>query len=469
MTMRLNDHGGLACTGTTWILFALVVIAWLVGPSLALVRRGGWRAMPASLLGYVWLGFAIDFVVRFLLLTVDSVEFGNDTFRLADLPASTVDHALLLSLVYWACIVLGFALWGRLRSPGLLGAIGVLGGEGSARRRTALLVGTTACFLLSVGPFGVPLALVTPLGIAGSLWVIPAAATWADFVAGATERTTDPRSRWLALTPALVRFLVSPYREHLVPIVLIPTLVWWCARGRLPRRQVMVAAVALPLFVLSGSVTQAYRDVLWGGAPIGHVAEGVTGPDDDMIVEPDPGWLVAIRRFHGLDSLLLTIDLVPSAFPFRDEPILTDAFVRGLVPRALLPSKALSDRGPEFARTIWAFDSGVDSEAAIAPSMPGDLYHGGGAYTVALGALVWGLLLGLVDRWKDALPVSGRAAVLVLFATQVVPSVERDFEHCVATLLQTLVVIALSGGVLSQMWRRGRPAPLAAGVPELVA
>ena len=50
---------------------------------------------------------------------------------------------------------------------------------------------------------------------------------------------------------------------------------------------------------------------------------------------------------------------------------------------------------------------------------------------------------------------AGRVAVLVLLATQVVPpSVERDFVHCVATLLQTLVVLALGGVVLSQLWRR---------------
>jgi hypothetical protein len=123
-----------------------------------------------------------------------------------------------------------------------------------------------------------------------------------------------------------------------------------------------------------------------------------------------------------------------------------------------MPGKELSDRGPEFARTIWAFDSGIDSGAAIAPSMPGDLFHAGGPFTVALGAFTWGLLLGLLDRWKDALPPGGRVAVLVLFATQVVPSVERDFAHCVATLLQTLVVIGVAGLTLSQVWR-WRPVP----------
>ncbi|MGH7895273.1 MAG: hypothetical protein ACREQL_11440, partial [Candidatus Binatia bacterium] len=177
--MRLNDHGGLACTSTTWGLFVLLVVAWLVGPSLALVRRRGWRAMPTSLLGYVWLGFGIDFVARFLLLVVDSVEFGNDTFRLADLPSSTVDRALGLVLLYWGGVVLGFGFWGRVRSPGPLAAVNVLGGRGDMWRRYALVVASTACFVLSTGSFGVPLALVTPLGIAGSLWVIPAAVTWA--------------------------------------------------------------------------------------------------------------------------------------------------------------------------------------------------------------------------------------------------------------------------------------------------
>src|SRR5262249_56178760 len=184
------------------------------------------------------------------------------------------------------------------------------------------------------------------------------------------------------------------------------------------------------LFVV-GRVVEGYGDVVWGGADVSHVVESVSGePESDLFVEPDPGWLVALRRFHGLDSLLLTVDLVPGVFPFRDDAVVTDALVQGLVPRVLMPGKRLSDRGPEFASTIWAFDSGVDSGAAIAPSMPGDLYHAGGTATVALGALVWGLVLGLLDRWKDALPPGGRVAVLVLFATQVVPSVERDFVHC---------------------------------------
>jgi hypothetical protein len=460
--MRLNDHGGLACTSGTWALVAALVVAWLAAPAIALVRRGGWRALPTSLLGCVWLGFGIDFVIRFFLLASDSVEFGNDTFRLAELASSTVDFALGMALLYWTALVAGFACWGSLRSPGPLAAIEVLGGRGSLGRRYALLAVTTACFVLSSASLGVPLALVTPLGIAGGLWVVPASLTWAEHVAR-PHRDVGDRALRVVLSPAVARFLLSPFREHLLPIALVPLLAWRVVRGRLPRRHQLAAALALPLFVLAGNVTQAYRDVVWGGAPLGHVAESVVGEETDLVVEPDPAWLVAVRRFHGLDSLLLTTDLVPVAFPFRDDAYLTDAFVRGLVPRALMPGKELSDRGPEFARTIWAFDSGVESEAAIAPSMPGDLYHSGGVSAVLIGGLVWGLVLGLVDRWKDALSPGGRVAVLVLLATQVVPSVERDFAHCVATLLQTLLVVALSGAALAQFWRpRRRPLELAA-------
>ena len=464
MTMRLNDHGGLACSPTTWALVALIVIGWLAAPAIALVRRGGWRALPTSLLGFVWLGFGVDFVVRFVLLALDSVEFGNDTFRLADLPAATVEQALGLALVYWGCFVLGFAVWGALGSPGVLGAVDALGGRGRLRRRHVVLVVSTACSILASGLVPMPLAVLTPLGIAGTLWVIPAALVWAEWVTGDRD-TTLARARWIVLAPAVLRFLVSPFREHLLPMGLIPLLAWRCAHGSIPRRYRIAMLVGVPLFVLAGNVTNAYRDVLWGGAEVSHVVDSVAGDEPaDLVVEPDPGWLVAIRRFHGLDSLLLTVDLVPTVYPFRNDAILTDAAVRGLVPRIFMPMKALSDRGPEFAATIWAFDSGVESGAAIAPSMPGDLYHAGGTATVALGALVWGLLLGLVDRWKDALAPGGRVAVLVLLATQVVPSVERDFVHCVATLLQTLVVLAIAGAALSQVWRRRRAvvAPLEA-------
>jgi hypothetical protein len=50
----------------------------------------------------------------------------------------------------------------------------------------------------------------------------------------------------------------------------------------------------------------------------------------------------------------------------------------------------------------------------------------------------------------------------------VAPSVERDFVHCMAALLQTLVVLGVTGAGLAQFWRparRARPAGVLAESP----
>ena len=88
--------------------------------------------------------------------------------------------------------------------------------------------------------------------------------------------------------------------------------------------------------------------------------------------------------------------------------------------------------------------------------MPGDLYDAGGVLYVALGALIWGTLLGFVDGWKRHLPSFCAAAITVLVATQCAMSVERDFDGSVATFIQTLLVFVLVAGVIALVRRDDR-------------
>jgi hypothetical protein len=159
-----------------------------------------------------------------------------------------------------------------------------------------------------------------------------------------------------------------------------------------------------------------------------------------------------MHRFHGFDSMLLTVALVPALEPHSGRNVLVSPFLRGFVPRFVYSGKGAADAGMNFGTRIWAFDDPTSREqsgASIAPSMPGDLYDAGGVLYIALGALIWGGLLGLVDGWKAHLPVFCGAAISVLVATQCAMSVERDFDNSLATFIQTLLVFVLAAGLIA--------------------
>jgi hypothetical protein len=86
--------------------------------------------------------------------------------------------------------------------------------------------------------------------------------------------------------------------------------------------------------------------------------------------------------------------------------------------------------------------------------MPGDLYASGGVLDIALGALIWGALVGLVDGWKGHLPGYCAAAIMALVATHCAMSVERDFDHSVAAFIQIFLVLIVVCGVFALARRR---------------
>jgi hypothetical protein len=63
-------------------------------------------------------------------------------------------------------------------------------------------------------------------------------------------------------------------------------------------------------------------------------------------------------------------------------------------------------------------------------------------------------LLGLVDGWKAHLPVGCAAALTALVATHCAMSIERDFDHEVAGLIQTFLVVIVTSGLIALARRR---------------
>jgi Na+/H+ antiporter NhaC len=73
---------------------------------------------------------------------------------------------------------------------------------------------------------------------------------------------------------------------------------------------------------------------------------------------------------------------------------------------------------------------------------------------LALGALIWGALMGLVDGWKSHLPIFCSAAITMLVATSCAMSIERDFDHSVAGFIQIFLLLIVVSALIALARRR---------------
>jgi hypothetical protein len=280
------------------------------------------------------------------------------------------------------------------------------------------------------------------------LYVLPASMVW-------FEHFQQPGPVWqlravevVVLLPAVVNALLSPFRENLAMILTIPLLAALFAGRRPPLKKLIPAS--LVLFLLISIVVGSYRRVRWGGIRPAELADEIraAGPVDWLT----GSWGEPMRRFHGFDSMLMTVSLVPSAQPYSGRNVLGNPFVRAFLPRIVYSGKALPRAPLRFAQTIWTYTDPAGREmdnAFIAPSMPGDLYSAGGVLFIALGGFIWGAVLGLIDGWKRYLAPFCCVGLTALLAQQCAMSVERDFDHTIAATLETLLCTGLIAWLIS--------------------
>lgn len=442
---------GLTLDAYSWPLYLGMAALWAWSVrSVPDWRRLGWQSIPMSLFGWVWLGFAVDIIIRFPLLSWDSYTFGNMTSRLADAGSDEVNEALLLATLFFACVVGAYRV-GRGFIAKLLKIRMALPAEDSQQGQMLLALLSTVGIVLSSGLITMPKALVTPFGILGFFWVLPAVFAWWDRFHGG-GRHISPLC-WILLLPGFLHILLSPYRENFLRVLLVVFLAALFSGKRF--RLVTVSVALIAAFLLSTAVIGAYRQVLWEDDTAREALE-YTQSGYTLEKTYDAKWVVALRRFHGFDSLLLTVRYVPESLPHSERAVVIDSIVRGFVPRAIYEDKEGSTRGVDFGQSVWSYESESSaSGAAIAPSMPGDLYEAEGIMMVALGGILWGLILGLLEGWKAHLSPKAAGALIALFALGCAASVERDFAHVVSTMIQYLIVMfilaKLFGGSTSRI------------------
>ena len=435
---------GLQTNTYSWALFAGLVLVW--GASLKLVptlRANGPIGMIYSLWGYAWIGFGITFVIRFLVLAYDSVNFGNESYRLADQSPETVNLTLIFLVVFWAFLSLGLMLSNRISLGNVCPLLQRM--AGCEWRDLVLFVTFPSLFCTFItAPFmPVPNSLFTPLKLIASLWVIPTCAASFQHFGG---RRVSRSVLFLALTPPALTIVLYPYREVVLQAVLAVLLPAAFAGRRIPLTKFLGGA--LVIFLASSTVIVLYRAVLWDGENT-----------EDLFAERDLAFFLLnpLSRFHAFDSLLLTSALVPDTFPYSHRDVFTGSIVRGVIPRAIYPEKELSDRGLQFSRTIWGYENDDPSEAAIAPSMPGDLYEAGGAMYICLGAGLFGFCVGLFENSRKRMPLMLRCCFIAYFAPQFLGAAERDFAHVVSTLIQTALVANAIMLIVPTGWAKTEP------------
>jgi hypothetical protein len=450
----MPGYAGLQTNLFTWLIMAGMTGWWVI--SVGFVpgwEREGWSSLLRSVYGLVWLAFGLDILLRFLMLSYNAVEWGNNTPRLIVQTVDTVNSTLLYCGLFWLVVTVAYGLAVQRQGAGPLTLAREFTLDFAYGAAIPVAVLASVALYLTQGQSRLPLVLITPLALLANLYMVPAVIIWWDHF-------RQPGPKWrisgvhvIVLLPALVRGWLSPYRENLAPILLIPLIAAIFA-GRRPALRKVVPAGLICLLVLS-SLVSSYRRIKWENVRPEEVAR-------ELRQGGFGGWLTVasdepVRRFHAFDSMLLTVDLVPAMRPYSGRNVLLSPLFRGFVPRFVYSGKSAADAGMSFGTRIWAFDNPTAREqsgASIAPSMPGDLYEAGGLLYIALGGLIWGGLLGLVDGWKEHLPEFCGAAITVLVATQCAMSVERDFDNSLSTFIQTLLVFLLSAGVLALARRR---------------
>jgi hypothetical protein len=458
----MPESAGLQTNFVTWLIMAGLTACWVM--SVRLVpgwAREGWPALLKSLYGFMWLGFGLDIILRFLMLSYNAVEWGNETLRLVTLPTTTVNTTLAYCGIFWLLVSVGYVIAVRRPTAGPLALVRGFTLELVYAAAVPMSLVCSVLFYLVDAKGFLPLALLTPLAAVAGLYVLPATIVWWDHFRRPGPGWRIAGIHLLVLLPAVVHGWRSPYRENVAPLFLIPLLAALFAGRRPTLRKLAPAAVIC--FLAISSLVSSYRRITWENTRPEEVASEVRSAG---VV----GWFMGdfgerMARFHSFDSILLTVHIVPNAMPYSGRSVLVAPFVRGFVPRFIYGDKGVAYAGQRFDVDIWARDNPAAREhsaAAIAPSMPGDLYDSGGVLDIALGALIWGGLLGLVDGWKAHLPGFCAAALTALVAMHCASSIERDFDHEVAGLIQIFLLLIVVAGVIALARRRTTDFPLGA-------
>ncbi len=397
-------------------------------------------------MGFTWVSFGLHFVFRFAALSWDAETYRRTNVPLWSIEPFTINVALGVAGLYWVALCAGYAIAVRQKGPGLLAQFSQMEAtwDWKAGDTIAVISGLSLFFFGAQHlELGVPRSVLTPLGMIGALWPVAASMEWGAWQRGGEESSRWSASRWSArrwvyMLPGLVMVIVQPYRERMLQFLLVPVLAAISAGRRVSFRRMLLWGTVIVL--LSTVAMSAYREVLWGGKTWAEATETLDPETWETTGLNQPPWIELIGRFHGFDSLTLTLAYVPEVIQFDKRNLFLDILIQ-LVPRLIYPEKPEWRRSAEFSVKIWGYGLPQDRMGTkIAPSMAGDLFSSGGFLEVVIGGLLWGLIIGAFEGWKDRLPPMAATMVFTFLFIVFANAIERDIVLVISATVQTLIV-----------------------------
>jgi hypothetical protein len=402
-------------------------------------RKLTWRIIPLSIFGFVWAGFGVQFLLRFLALAYDPELFRATSYPPWLLPAEVLSRSWLALGIFWGVFCTGYASVVILMPKTARITFIQLEQLVSLRKVRVLdamcLIALFAILICNMKM--VPRALVTPLGLVGSLFIVSLTIAWFLYFQGQPIGIR----RFVYMVPGILNYILSPYRDHLLVLVVAVMLPALQIRRKLSIYKVLIGIFAF--LVISTAINDIYRPIRWGGKSR-QSQERVEDQWEAWKEDPSTSpWVRLINRFHAFDSTAITVNAVPSFFPFSKRNVFAQTLVRAIIPRAIYDTKPDKDRSREFSSTIWSLtERGLTKRASstIAPSMVGDLYSANGLPMVFWGGLIFGLLVAFLAKWLPTSEPASACIIIAYFGVRLAWALECDFAFAAGTIIQQFVI-----------------------------
>ena len=236
----------------------------------------------------------------------------------------------------------------------------------------------------------------------------------------------------------------SANKQTFVVTVLAVAIPYSAARHRLPKSALVIFVFTFLLVIIP--FTGAYRSAARGGPATLTSAQAVAAAPGIFrqtvtvhnVLAVLPGSVdYLLQRVREIDSPAIIVQRTPKQISFSSPADLVQAPLLAVVPRAIWPGKPIMLSGYQLNQEYFGLPATAYTSAAVTPV--GDLYRHGGWVPVAVGMVVLGCGIRLLDDVLDVRSNPQAIFLLLLLLPDLVKG-EDDWVSLLASMPTTVLL-----------------------------